>query len=120
MKSFATLIAGGLLLTGTLLGADPLKNPALMPVKIEKPAQHEPLTLVKNGKLNFVIVCETEDEARGYFAKVRRLFEDAKPRFGKPDFDTLPMGMSSDYAAAILEGSTLVRVGSALFGQRRY
>ena len=65
-------------------------------------------------------VCETEDEARGYFAKVRRLFEDAKPQFGKPDFDTLSMGMSSDYAAAILEGSTLVRVGSALFGQRRY
>ncbi len=65
-------------------------------------------------------VCETEDEARGYFAKVRRLFEDVKPQFGKPDFDTLSMGMSSDYAAAILEGSTLVRVGSALFGQRRY
>lgn len=65
-------------------------------------------------------VCETEDEARGYFARVRRLFEDAKPQFGKPDFDTLSMGMSSDYAAAILEGSTLVRVGSALFGQRRY
>ncbi len=65
-------------------------------------------------------VCETEDEARGYFAKMRRLFEDAKPQFGKPDFDVLSLGMSGDYEAAILEGSTLVRVGSALFGQRRY
>lgn len=65
-------------------------------------------------------VCETKDEARGYFEKTRRLFEDAKPRFAKPDFDTLSMGMSSDYAAAVLEGSTLVRVGSALFGSRRY
>ena len=65
-------------------------------------------------------VCETEDEARRYFAKTRRLFEDAKPRFAKPGFDTLSMGMSGDYAAAILEGSTLVRVGSALFGMRRY
>lgn len=65
-------------------------------------------------------VCETEDETRGYFAKTRRLFEDAKPQFGKADFDTLSMGMSSDYAAAVLEGSTLVRVGSALFGSRRY
>ena len=65
-------------------------------------------------------VCETEDEARGYFAKTRRLFEDAKPQFGKADFDTLSMGMSGDYAAAILEGATLVRVGSALFGRRRY
>lgn len=65
-------------------------------------------------------VCETEDEARGYFEKTRRLFEDAKQLFAKPDFDTLSMGMSSDYAAAVLEGSTLVRVGSALFGSRRY
>ena len=65
-------------------------------------------------------VCETEDEVRGYFEKTRRLFEDAKPRFNKPDFDTLSMGMSADYAAAVLEGSTLVRVGSALFGRRRY
>ena len=64
MKSLVTLIAGGLLLTGTLAGADPLKNPALVPVKIEQPAQHEPLTLVKDGKLNFVIVCETEDEKK--------------------------------------------------------
>ena len=62
MKSIVTLIAGGLLLSGTLSGADPLKNPALAPVKIEKPARHEPLTLVKDGKLNFVIVCETQDE----------------------------------------------------------
>ncbi len=65
-------------------------------------------------------VCETEAEARGYFARVRGLFEDAKPRFGKADFDTLSMGMSADYEAAILEGATLVRVGSALFGRRRY
>lgn len=65
-------------------------------------------------------VCETEGEVRGYFSRVRRLFEDAKPQFAKPSFDTLSMGMSSDYAAAVLEGSTLVRVGSALFGMRRY
>ena len=65
-------------------------------------------------------MCETEDEARGYFAKTRRLFEDAKAQFRKADFDTLSMGMSADYTAAVLEGSTLVRVGSALFGRRRY
>ena len=65
-------------------------------------------------------VCETQEEARGYFARVRRLFEDAKPRFAKADFDTLSLGMSADYEAAVLEGSTLVRVGSALFGRRRY
>ena len=36
-----------------------------------------------------------------------------------PAVDTLSMGMSADLESAILEGSTLVRVGSALFGSRR-
>jgi len=35
-------------------------------------------------------------------------------------FDTLSMGMSDDYPIAIAEGSTLVRVGSAIFGSRSY
>jgi uncharacterized pyridoxal phosphate-containing UPF0001 family protein len=34
--------------------------------------------------------------------------------------DTLSMGMSADLAAAIIEGSTIVRVGSAIFGHRNY
>jgi len=34
--------------------------------------------------------------------------------------DTLSMGMSGDLEAAILEGATLVRVGTALFGERKY
>lgn len=36
------------------------------------------------------------------------------------DFDTLSMGMSSDLAAAVAEGSTMVRVGTAIFGKRTY
>ena len=59
---FYLLLMTGLLLSGTMFAADPLKNPALFPVEIGKPAKHEPLTLVKDGKLNFVIVCETADE----------------------------------------------------------
>ena len=42
----------------------------------------------------------------------------ASPEEDRPEI--LSMGMSSDYAAAVAEGSTLVRVGSALFGMRRY
>ncbi|HTN66502.1 MAG TPA: YggS family pyridoxal phosphate-dependent enzyme, partial [Burkholderiaceae bacterium] len=34
--------------------------------------------------------------------------------------DTLSMGMSADLTAAIMEGSTMVRVGSAIFGARNY
>ena len=66
-------------------------------------------------------VCDTEDEARRYFAKMYRLFSDTKSEFAADaQFDTLSMGMSADYATAVLEGATLVRVGTALFGLRRY
>lgn len=61
-----------------------------------------------------------EQEARGYFAKMRKLFFDMKakqlPNIG---MEQLSMGMSGDYKAAILEGATMVRVGTAIFGARR-
>ena len=66
-------------------------------------------------------ICETEAEIRGYFAKMRRIYEDVKAlALPTAAIDTLSLGMSQDYVPAILEGSTLVRVGSALFGMRRY
>ncbi len=54
---------------------------------------------------------------RRAFAILRRLFERLKQE-GLP-LDTLSMGMSHDLEAAIAEGSTLVRVGSAIFGERK-
>ena len=51
------------------------------------------------------------------FAKLRRLLE-ATQRNGLA-MDTLSMGMSGDYRAAILEGATIVRIGTAIFGERR-
>ena len=39
---------------------------------------------------------------------------------GNSDFKEISMGMSSDYELAIAEGSTMVRVGSAIFGARNY
>jgi pyridoxal phosphate enzyme (YggS family) len=56
---------------------------------------------------------------RAPFAATRELFERLREKFG-PDFDTLSMGMSADMRAAILEGATIVRVGSAIFGARTY
>ncbi len=46
------------------------------------------------------------------------LFQDLGRSLGLPTWDTLSMGMSADLEAAIHAGSTLVRVGTALFGQR--
>ena len=50
------------------------------------------------------------------FARMRGLFEEL--RRGHPGVDTLSMGMSEDFEAAIAQGATLVRIGSALFGPR--
>jgi hypothetical protein len=54
------------------------------------------------------------DRSRFHAAKV--LFEELKGEFG---FDTLSMGMSDDLELAIAEGATMVRVGTAIFGQRK-
>jgi pyridoxal phosphate enzyme (YggS family) len=56
-------------------------------------------------------------EQRATFARLRDLFDNLRRRF--PTVDTLSMGMSADFEDAIAEGSTMVRVGSALFGERR-
>ena len=51
--------------------------------------------------------------------KVRKEFEYLKKLFDSvPNFEILSMGMSSDYKTAIEEGSTMVRIGSLLFGER--
>ena len=59
-----------------------------------------------------------EMEKRQTFARMKRIFDDCRAKGYA--FDTLSMGMSADYEVAIEEGSTLVRVGSAIFGARNY
>ena len=53
-------------------------------------------------------------------AHARALFEAVKGQLKQPQFDTLSMGMTGDLEAAIHAGSTLVRVGTAIFGGRTY
>ena len=50
------------------------------------------------------------------FASLKNLYDDFKK--SQPEFEILSMGMSGDYVTAIEEGSTMVRVGSAIFGSR--
>jgi len=59
---------------------------------------------------------EDAELARPYFRELRRLRDDALVRF--PRVTQLSMGMSNDFVVAIEEGSTCVRVGTALFGRR--
>ena len=56
------------------------------------------------------------DEARPYFQQLRRLRDESLK--AHPTVIGLSMGMSNDFAAAIEEGSTCVRIGTAIFGQR--
>ena len=62
-----------------------------------------------------------ESQTRRFFARMRELLEKASA-LGLPNaqMDILSMGMSGDYAAAIAEGATIVRIGTAIYGARDY
>ncbi len=66
----------------------------------------------------------TDDEAqiRREFAQLKKIFEQIKDEFfgENESFSEISMGMSGDYPLAIAEGSTMVRVGSRIFGARQY
>jgi pyridoxal phosphate enzyme (YggS family) len=59
-----------------------------------------------------------EKEIRGCFAKLRELRDECRKRYALPGFTELSMGMSGDYVEAIKEGATMLRVGTAIFGER--
>ena len=66
----------------------------------------------------------TEDESviRSDFAALRDIFDTCRSRFPSlaPDFTEFSIGMSDDYPLAIEYGSTMVRIGSMIFGARKY
>ena len=62
------------------------------------------------GLMGMASFTASEDQLRAEFRNLRSLFH--------PPLSILSMGMSADYALAIEEGSTMVRIGSRLFGQR--
>ena len=66
-------------------------------------------------------VCTDEITARKYFSAMRGLFEKAAGRhIENTCMDILSMGMTGDYIWAVLEGSTMVRIGSGIYGPRDY
>nr|WP_321498309.1 YggS family pyridoxal phosphate-dependent enzyme [uncultured Methanolobus sp.] len=64
------------------------------------------------------------EQVRPYFRKMKALFDELKAetqgKFDNIDLKELSMGMSGDYRVAIEEGATMVRIGSAIFGERNY
>lgn len=67
------------------------------------------------------IATNTDDESiiRRDFQRIKEIYESLKSRFDS-SFDTLSIGMSDDYPIALEYGSTMVRIGTAIFGAREY
>jgi pyridoxal phosphate enzyme (YggS family) len=78
--------------------------------------------IVVRGLMVITPYSKNPEDSRYYFRQIKSLFEDIKRKrsFSNPNFDILSMGMSSDYKIAIEEGATMVRIGSAIFGERDY
>jgi PLP dependent protein len=75
-------------------------------------------TLMVSGLMTIGPLAGGEPAARRAFAGLRKIFDDIRSRTGYAGFNVLSMGMSGDFEAAVAEGSTLVRIGTALFGER--
>jgi pyridoxal phosphate enzyme (YggS family) len=73
------------------------------------------ITGLKGIRLRGLMAIPEPGAERARFREVKQLFDELKGEFG---FDTLSMGMSEDMELALAEGSTLVRIGTAIFGPR--
>lgn len=70
------------------------------------------------GLMTIGPLTDDEDAVSAAFGSVYDLFKKGQEIVGE-QFDTLSMGMSGDFTLAIAEGSTMIRIGSALFGSRQ-
>lgn len=74
------------------------------------------------GVMGMATFTEEHDQIRSEFKQLKTNFDKLKTECfaEKADFEEISMGMSGDYQIAIEEGSTMVRVGSSIFGARQY
>lgn len=86
----------------------------------KRPAAYKHVRIA--GLMGMATLTDDTTRIRKEFSLLHDLFEKvrAEGNVTKEDFSTLSMGMSSDYPIAVESGSTMVRVGSAIFGKRDY
>lgn len=74
------------------------------------------------GVMGMATFTTNQDQVKREFRELNRSFHLLKEKFfsAQPSFREISMGMSDDYSIAMEEGSTMVRVGSAIFGRRNY
>jgi hypothetical protein len=73
------------------------------------------------GLMTIAPLADTPEDNRLYFRQIKQLSVDIKNQnIDNVDMNVLSMGMTGDYMVAIEEGSTMVRVGTGIFGERNY
>lgn len=71
-----------------------------------------------NGLMTIGPLVASAEHARPFFRALRELRDELQKKFPQANWHELSMGMTDDYAVAIQEGATIVRIGRAIFGQR--
>lgn len=97
----------------TKFGLDETELDALLVEVNDNPLQN----IAIKGLMGMASFTEDLSKVRSEFKELKRLYD--KVQLKLPQADILSMGMSSDYKIAVEEGSTLVRIGSLLFGERK-
>jgi len=89
---------------------------------LEAPAFSDLKNIQICGVMGMATFTDIEVQVRSEFQKLKKIFDTLKTTHFKTDndFSEVSMGMSGDYKIAIEEGSTMVRIGSLLFGKRNY
>lgn len=91
-------------------------EPAELDALLEKREAHANVRI--RGLMTMAPFYQDPERARPIFSKLRDLRDQLAGRHGMPELTELSMGMTGDFRQAIAEGATLVRIGSAIFGQR--
>lgn len=92
-------------------------------VEILKTEEFKALENVQvNGVMGMATLTDDQEKISREFAQLKKYFEQLKKEFFEDDdnFKEISMGMSSDYKLALNQGSTMLRIGSTIFGERNY
>ncbi len=104
------------------IGAEESKSgvsPEQLPALLQEIGQFEHIRV--RGLMAIPPVCEDEQQVSQYFSQMSQLFIDIKQKkYDNINMEILSMGMSADYPIAVQQGSNIVRIGTAMFGQRNY
>ena len=93
--------------------------PEELPVLLQKAGNYPGIRV--RGLMTIPPICRAPEENLPYFRLLRQLFIDnGEKKYDNVHMDFMSMGMSGDYEAAIACGANMVRVGTAIFGQRHY